>query len=361
MKKEDFPFSDELLYVQTDTIGLIKNCTEAFKRLVGNYTLPFDETCNITSYLHHGEEKPFTELLSKSSALDKSLYIDIRLRGFSDNHKWYEATVTRAEGAGNNRPINIEFYPIDSRKKESIKLLAAIEREKKLNQMRTAYVSTTSHEFRTPLSIIKSSADVMLLMLEMSAENENTTKFRKYLDTINHESDKLTRLMNDILIMQKAEVDMIECNKAKTNVEVLIANIIERNNLIQQDGRVMELKKEGEAFDVLIDSTLFEYIMDNIFSNAFKYSVGKANPVCTLSFKADGWQVMVVDDGIGIPVADQQNLFASYFRANNVGVIKGTGLGLSIVKKLVKLHDGRVELSSQQNHGTSVTLFFPRL
>lgn len=360
MKKEDFPFSDDLLFVQTSTDGLIKNCTEAFKRLTGNYSLPFDETSNITDYLHQGEESPFIDTITKSSQVDKSLYIDIRLQGFSDNYKWYEATVSRAEGTG-NRLINIGFYSIDSRKKETIKLQQMVEREKKLNQMRTAYVSTTSHEFRTPLSIIKSSADVMLLIMEMSAENENTEKYRKYLDTINHESDKLTRLMNDILIMQKAEVDMIECNKTSTNLEPLIDHIIERNNLIQQDGRVMELKKEGHAFEVMIDNTLFEYIMDNLFSNAFKYSVGKSNPVCSLSFNQEDWSVTITDFGIGIPETDQQNLFASYFRANNVGSIKGTGLGLSIVKKLVALHNGKVELSSQQNQGTSVKLLFPRL
>ena len=216
-----------------------------------------------------------------------------------------------------------------------------------------------SHEIRTPLSIIKSSAEVMMMFLETINDEKLSKSFMNYLVNINNESDRLSRLINDVLIMQKADMDMIECNKQSTDILSLIMHTIERHNLIQKDGRIMNLTITGTPSNVMIDPTLFEYIIDNLFSNAFKYSQNSKNPDCLISYSSIGFNVSVKDYGIGIPEEDINQIFNLFYRANNAKLIKGTGLGLNIVKKLVELQNGTVLVKSQLNKETEFIISFP--
>lgn len=350
MNKKEFQHTEDLLWIVTDNKGTVIHYNHAFHLLVCN-----DIQNSVLQYVHPEDIRSFKRILKNTAEKQKSNIFDVRLKFNNSGYKWFETKVS----VSNDATINITFYLIDKRKKEVIQLKDALSKEKYLSQMKSKFVSTTSHEIRTPLSIIKSSAEVMMMFLETINDEKLSKSFMNYLVNINNESDRLSRLINDVLIMQKADMDMIECNKQSTDILSLISHTIERHNLIQKDGRIMNLIIKGAPSNVMIDPTLFEYIMDNLFSNAFKYSQNSNNPDCLISYSSVGFNVSVKDYGIGIPEEDINQIFNLFYRANNAKLIKGTGLGLNIVKKLVELQNGTVLVKSQLNKETEFIISFP--
>ena len=341
--------TEDLLWIDTDNNGSVIKKSHAFQLLVSN-----NIQNNILQYAHIDDVRSFKRLLKNTAEKQKSGMLDVRLKLNKLGYKWYEAKLSVCT----DDTVNISFYLIDKRKKEMLNLEETLSKEIHLSQMKSKFVSTTSHEIRTPLSIIKSSAEVMMMFLETMNDDKLSKSFMSYLVNINNESDRLSRLINDVLIMQKADMDMIECNKQSTDILTLIKHTIERHNLIQKDGRIMNLTISGVPSNEMIDSTLFEYIMDNLFSNAFKYSPNTKNPDCEITYKDTGFSVSVKDFGIGIPEEDLAQIFSLFYRADNAKSIKGTGLGLNIVKKLVELHKGTILVKSQLNKETDFIISF---
>ncbi len=337
--------------------GYIEACTEAFVTTVQKVNVPQPEPIHIQHYIHAEDFPNLIAIIEKGQLNDKNNYLDIRIKVSKSSYQWYEAKINI--NSDNSNTIIVSLYSIDKRKKESIQLSESLSKEKHFSEMKSKFVSTTSHEFRTPLSIIKSSAEVMLMFIDSINDEKISTQFKRYLVNINNESDRLTHLINDVLMMQKADTGIIVCNKVSTDIVALIKNTIERQSLIQKDGRVIDLEINGNAKHVLIDPILFEYIMDNLFSNAFKYSQNAPNPQCKVVFTQAGFYICIKDFGIGIPQEEISHLFSLFFRGNNVGSIKGTGLGLNIVNKLVELHKGAIKVSSKINVETEFILSFP--
>ena len=343
---------NELTYfVITDKNGVISNVSEAFKTLESGII-----TKKIQEFVLEDDLISLNNALQNTKRNNEISTIDIRLNFNQSTFKWYETTLFYDDL--NN--IKISFYLIDNRKQEFIQLTEALSREQYLSQMKSKFISTTSHEIRTPLSIIKSSAEVMIMFLDSIKDEKLALQLKNYLVTINNESDRLSHLINDVLIMQKAETDLIECNLITTDIVQLIKHTIERHNLIQKDGRIMNLEILGSPENVLIDPSLFEYILDNLFSNAFKYSENTLNPNCTISFKSDCFSISVKDFGMGIPETEIQHVFDLFYRADNAKTIRGTGLGLNIVKKLVEMHRGNIQASSILNNETEFVIKFDK-
>ncbi len=343
---------NELLYfIITDINGIISNVSEAFKTLEGGIIAK-----DIQQFVHQDDIQIFNNALHYVYENNKTSAVDIRLNFNQSAYKWYEVTFY----FNHSNSITISFYSIDKRKQEFIQLTEALSREQYLSQMKSKFISTTSHEIRTPLSIIKSSAEVMIMFLDSIKDEKLAVQLKNYLVTINNESDRLSHLINDVLIMQKAETDLIECNFITTDLVQLIQHTIERHNLIQKDGRIMNLEIIGTPQKVLIDPSLFEYILDNLFSNAFKYSENTINPLCAITFQTNSFSIAVKDYGMGIPENDLQNIFDLFFRADNAKTIRGTGLGLNIVKKLVEMHRGTIQASSILNNETEFVIKFDK-
>ncbi len=345
---------DEYLLIVTNKSGSIIECTNAFRQLISKVVPTIDIDTRIQNCIHPEDIDAYNRFSQEVIATDKTTVIDIRLKVTRSSYQWFEVTL-KLVGSDN---IIVSFYLIDKRKKEYLKLIESLSEERHFSEMKSKFVSTTSHEFRTPLSIIKSSAEVMLMFLGAVNDEKISAQFNKYLVNINNEADRLTRLINDVLIMQKADTGVIACNKISTDLVALIKNTIERQSLIQKDGRVIDIEVVGEAKSVYIDPILFEYILDNLFTNAFKYSANSPNPICKVTFTSVGFYIAIKDFGIGIPENQISHLYSMFFRGNNVGQIKGTGLGLNLVKKLVELHDGNIMVSSVQNVETEFILSF---
>ncbi|MFN3487925.1 MAG: sensor histidine kinase, partial [Emticicia sp.] len=147
--------------------------------------------------------------------------------------------------------------------------------------------------------------------------------------------------------------------KDEVNLIDLINYMKERQNKHQKDGRKLNFKVFGDKRNVFVDIQHLEHIIDNLVSNAFKYSSEKQSPNLYLYFNEDHFQINITDFGIGIPQSQQKKVYSSFFRGDNVGGIKGTGLGLLIVHNLVKINGGEISFESTENQGTTFTIKFP--
>ncbi|MDM3856656.1 MAG: hybrid sensor histidine kinase/response regulator [Aphanizomenon gracile PMC649.10] len=244
----------------------------------------------------------------------------------------------------------------------TIELKQALEKEKELNQLKSRFITMASHQFRTPLAIISSSSGI----LQEFSDRLNEERKQEHLQTIQHTIKHITQILDDVLMINRAEADKIELHLEAADIvdfcHHLQSAIAESNNQHTINSSV-DLGQETITNSLIIqfDKKLLQQIITNLLNNAIKYSPNH-NLVNFSLTKADDKIIFKISDhGIGIPEADQDNLFASFHRGSNVGNIAGTGLGLSIVKKCVDLHQGEINIDSQIGKGTIVTITIPYL
>jgi signal transduction histidine kinase len=147
----------------------------------------------------------------------------------------------------------------------------------------------------------------------------------------------------------------MELKRDMTDITELCTKLVNRYNEIQPDSRKMDVRSIGNSRQVSIDKGMMRHAIDNLISNAFKYSAETA-PLFEISFLPKEIKISISDDGIGIPESEMENLFEPFHRAENVGDIAGTGLGLSIVKEYVELNGGTISVISRENEGTKFTI-----
>ena len=241
-------------------------------------------------------------------------------------------------------------------------LKQALEKEKELNQLKSRFITIASHEFRTPLAIIASSSGI----LQKFSDRLNEERKQEHLQTIQHTIKHITQILDDVLMINRAEADKIELHLEAADIvdfcHHLQSAIAESNNQHTINFSV-DLGQETITNSLIIqfDKKLLQQIITNLLNNAIKYSPNHNLVKFSLTKADDKIIFKISDHGIGIPEADQDNLFASFHRGSNVGNIAGTGLGLSIVKKCVDLHQGEINIDSQIGKGTTVTITIPYL
>ncbi|MFC3880001.1 PAS domain S-box protein [Algoriphagus namhaensis] len=236
----------------------------------------------------------------------------------------------------------------------------ALSKERELNELKSRFVSMTSHEFRTPLTTIKQNVDLISFQLE-NQDPKAMEAFGRYFGRIDSEISRVTNLMNDILLLGKIEAGKVEIHTREINLEKLAIDAISKICTGRSDERTIHLKSIGVPRLVKLDPQLMEHMFSNLFSNALKYSPNSTkDPEVVLNFnKQSEVKISCKDYGIGIPKKDQKGLFSSFFRATNVKNIQGTGLGLSIIKEFVRLHNGTIDVNSDVNKGTEFIISLP--
>jgi|GEM_PF-5107899 len=235
-------------------------------------------------------------------------------------------------------------------------LTEALEKNQELVTLKSYFISMVSHEFRTPLSVIQSSTDILTTYYERLSDERRFDK----LKTIKNQVSRLTKLMNDVLLVSKGDATGMPFKPALQDAAALTQSIIEEININYQEESIsIDFVSRGDCTQTMIDSDLFRHIVQNLLSNAVKYSrtgtIVNVNLTCT----SESLTLVVTDQGIGIPEANQENLFHTFHRANNVGTIQGTGLGLAIVKRAVETHHGTINFRSIENEGTMFIVKLP--
>ena len=240
--------------------------------------------------------------------------------------------------------------------KSQTELSEALNKEKELNEIKSRFVSMASHEFRTPLSTVLSSAS-LISKYSKTEEQENREKHVKRIkDSVKH----LNILLEDFLSLGKLEEGRIKAVVAPFNAREFIDEIVDEMQVILKKSQVIRSRYTGDDMFVS-DKRLLKNILLNLLSNAAKFSAEDGQIELSLSNTFVNLEIVVSDKGIGISEEDQAHLFSSFFRGKNVVNIEGTGLGLHIVKRYVELLGGAIELASQLHVGTTITVQLPAL
>jgi len=246
---------------------------------------------------------------------------------------------------------------ITDRKQAEANMRKALAREKELSELKSRFISMTSHEFRTPLAVIYSSVGILKTFGHKLSEEKKQTHFQTIDKYIHH----TTRLLDDILMINRVEAGEIQFNPEAIDLASFCENLVtEMQTSSPQHQLIFTCHSHTwDQSQASMDQKLLRQILTNLLSNAIKYSSDGGEVNLDLTTKPEKVIFQVKDCGIGIPPSDQEKLFESFHRASNVGTIQGTGLGLSIVKRCVDLHGGQISFESQAGVGTTFTVTIP--
>jgi PAS domain S-box-containing protein len=255
------------------------------------------------------------------------------------------------DGSVNN--IGVIIKNISKLKKAEEDLREALKIERNLGELKSRFVSMASHEFRTPLSTVLSSA----YLIEKYSSGEDQPKRERHLQRIVSSVNMLTDILNDFLSLGKMEEGKLHAKITEFSMEEMIHATLEemKNNLKKEQQIIYKHQGDGKVF---LDSTLLKHIVMNLISNASKFSPDSATIEITSSHQNDLVMLSVKDGGIGISKEDQKHLMERFFRGANAGNIQGTGLGLHIVSKYVEMMHGKIKCTSQLEKGTEFIITF---
>lgn len=231
----------------------------------------------------------------------------------------------------------------------------ALEKEKELNNLKSRFISTASHEFRTPLATIMSSVS----LTGKYAESMDKDKMLKHIDRVKSSVNHLTDILNDFLSLDKLEEGVVISNPENIYLNTVINELIDEVKLIAKAGQKFIYTGLQTNDQIFIDRRVLKNVMLNLLSNAIKYS--NENTLIDIKAKRDfdNLYLEIKDQGIGIPLVDQPHIFERFYRANNIGNMQGTGLGLNIVRKYVEILKGEISFKSIPEKGTKFTIKLP--
>jgi two-component system sensor histidine kinase VicK len=239
----------------------------------------------------------------------------------------------------------------------AIIVLQDVTEQEKLDRMRKEFVANVSHELRTPLTTIKSYTETLL---DGAMENkEYTANFLKVIDS---ETERMTRLVKDLLQLSKLDYDNTQWNMKKFSIYKIVSECVYRMNIsAKQKRQVLEFNSDLDIPEIMGDKDRIEQVIVNILSNAIKYTPEKGKISVSLSLEEDNIIVKVADTGIGIPKEDLPRLFERFYRVDKARsrMLGGTGLGLSIARQIVEAHMGKIRIQSEYGQGTQVFISLP--
>ncbi|MEB3356669.1 MAG: ATP-binding protein [Synechococcales bacterium] len=233
----------------------------------------------------------------------------------------------------------------------------ALETEREVNELKSRFVSMVSHEFRTPLTVIRTSSELLEQYGHLATEEKKQIYFQRIRQAIAN----MTQLLEDVLVVGKAEAGKLEFNPLPTDLYQFCQQISEEMQQSIGPNHDIVLTADGDFSNAQIDPNLLRPVLSNLLSNAIKYSPVGTTVYIRLANTEAGIVLEVVDEGIGIPAADQPKLFELFHRASNVSAIRGTGLGLAIVKQCVSHHQGDISFVSRENSGTTFRVVLPHI
>lgn len=236
-------------------------------------------------------------------------------------------------------------------------IMKVIEKERYLNKLKSSFISMASHEFRTPLTTIQSSNELIQMYLENQIDPTNG-KLTKHVNRIRVELERLNSLLKDVFTLGRLDVGRARLKRELTSLTAIAKQVILEVS-VNFKGRSVSVKTVGIERQVNLDSQLISHAMSNLVLNALKYSEDCPEPEMIIAYSDEKIDIEVKDFGIGIPDKDKDGLFESFSRASNVGDIEGTGLGLVIVRQFVEMHGGSISFDSELKKGSTFRIHLP--
>jgi PAS domain S-box-containing protein len=244
---------------------------------------------------------------------------------------------------------------VTEQKKAAEEIKRALEQERLLNNLKSRFVSMASHEFRTPLSTIMSSVTLIGRYKDPAYED----KREKHINRIKNSVKNLNNILNDLLSIGKLEEGKVHVHPEKFNLYNFAQDIVEEHQMVAKRGQEISFSCECDRQEVVLDKHLLKNVFHNLISNAIKYSPEDKPIEVRMAVDEVYVLIKIIDQGMGIPLEEQEHLFERFFRAHNATNIQGTGLGLNIVKEYIQLMKGEISFESKLNEGTTFLIRLP--
>ena len=299
-------------------------------------------------YTEQSDTSPIHAAIITGTYFENKINGIVALYQFHAKRFWQTHEVTMIKDVAKEIADAIEYTRVLQ------ELTKALEKEKHLNELQSEFVSVTSHEFRTPLAIIDSSAQ----LLQKSSSPLTPEYINKQTNKIRRSIDRMVGLIESTLSLSKLETGKIEYHPTDTNLRELTQDITTRKTELCPD-KQFSLDIEQLPTHFQGDKMLLEQILTNLLSNAAKYSPPNATIHISGTTTDEYTEIAIYDHGMGIPEEDIPRLFSKFFRASNTTSTAGTGIGLYVTKSLVELHHGTIHVDSTLNKGSTFTVRFP--
>ncbi|MCI0535016.1 MAG: PAS domain S-box protein [Verrucomicrobiales bacterium] len=315
--------------------------------------------------LHPGQVSPPTQPDGESSFAKAQRHMARAMAEGTHRFEWVcrkldgtdfpvEVTLTTLELEG-RRVMQAVVLDLTERKRAEVELQNALEKERELSQLKSDFVSLVSHEFRTPLEIIMSSAD----NLQRYHDRLATEKREQLLSTIHKSVRRMAGMMEEVLVLGRLETDRMTFKPAAVELRSFCQRVCDEIESATGRRCPIHLQANGTPDQAIGDESMLRHIFTNLLSNAVKYSPPGHGVDFVIERTGDDAFCQIVDRGCGIPEADQKRLFQAFHRGSNVRQTPGTGLGLLIVQRCVDLHGGKIEFQSVEGKGTTFTVTLP--
>ena len=271
-------------------------------------------------------------------------------------NKVNERTQALSNTVSELQKVNIERdAEIKKRIKAQNEINSALKKEKELNELKTKFLSLVSHEFKTPLSGILTSA----MLLGKYKQTDQQDKRDKHVKTITDKVHYLNNILNDFLSIEKLETGKINYKYNNFKLSKVVKEVVYNANMLLKEGQKINYPENIDEMSLFQDEKIVELALSNLVHNAIKYS--SENTVVDIKVKQDENMTtfIISDNGIGIPLNDQKSIFNRYFRAENALLTQGTGIGLNIVKSHLENLGGSIHFVSEENIGSTFTIILP--
>ena len=356
-----------------DGTEVTEHSLSGFKKILDNtldMIFMFDPVTLRFVYLNRGAIQsmgyPEDELLQLRPCDIKPDYPEPRFRALiqpllagHEQALFFETFHRRKDGSEFPVDVLVQYMPEEGAHGLFVNIVRDLTERRRLDQMKREFVSTVSHELRTPLTSIQGALGLLL----GDAVGELPERVRKLVDIAYNNSGRLLRLINDILDIEKVEAGKMQFNIGRYRLDGLIETSLTANrHYADRFGVALLLDNQAPELWVDVDEHRFAQIIDNLLSNAAKFSPVGGTVKVRVAVSGQHAQILVQDQGPGISPSVQARLFQKFSQGDSTDARTrdGTGLGLSIVKALTERMDGQISLESEPGQGTTFILSFPR-
>ena len=342
---------------------LVYDCSGQFITVNKAFCKTF-EICRTKNILENYNIKTFKNFMFESEEIDgENLSINEQQIEFlyhyideTGNSKWFEVIKKNIKINSPGHATFCLFNDITSRKLAEDKLMDALKKEIEINRMKNQFISTISHEFRTPLSIIFSSGE----LIDYYFDRLTKTQMKNYVDKIKSSVKRMNEMIENLILISKAENNKLTLIKSEIEIKTFCEGLIEETkSSTKKNGKITLLLHCEPSAIIKADEKILRHILINLLSNAAKYCVDNYEIDFEVSIDEKKIIFIIKDRGIGINEQDIPNLFKAFYRAGNTGKIPGNGLGLSIAKKFVDIHNGEIFVESESGSNTKFSVSIP--
>ncbi len=334
----------------TDSEGMVNYLNNAWIEFTGKtYSGIIDDYLN--TFIHPDDHNEFLSAYQESTSSGAKFEVTVRLSNKAGEYRYVLLSAIP-------RLIdNHEFHGFIGTGVDITELQSALEQEKELNALKTSFISTVSHEYRTPLTTILTST----YLIDTFIKAGNADEAKKFLDRIQMSVKSMTLLLEQILTISRSDTGRLPFKPVLTNVYDFCLSLTDEMKIIDTKKHKYNMVATDNVRNepLYVDPNLLHQIMSNLVTNAAKYSPDGTDINISLSSLDHELILAVEDNGIGIPKEQIPHLFDPFFRASNCGVVQGTGLGMPIVKRCVDTCGGNIHVESLENKGTTITVAIP--